>query len=357
MTEELHSVYRQLNDLTGSANAVREFLREIQLLNPSAKSEVHVSGNKDELIRNLSRAVSLRFAKIEEVHQLLWDLEEAGKQHILLLQPAPEDLASPNASIADATAVAAVLFDGQSPESLFPRFEYPTHGFVWSDFRLTDDSGWLAKAYGREVYRQRQGEVILEELDDGTFEERRRYQLKEVKSTLVVRWRPKPGILELRIDISNLQTEKTPDERRRELWTLLAPAFGPQDVIGVDISRLLNNIIFERAKPGNQERFSISRVELTDPRSGQIRVMTKSSDAIDNDPGRKASLETMQKNAFQPSLARIEWQPEPSDCPPGMTEPIPVVVEKTANGPEIRILKRLTTATYEYIFDQIRRRL
>jgi hypothetical protein len=125
----------------------------------------------------------------------------------------------------------------------------------------------------------------------------------------------------------------------------------------VDIEGLLHNVIFERAKPENQERFTISRVELTDPRSGQIVVITKSSDAIDNDPGRKASLEAMQKNAFRPSLARIEWQPERPGCPRIMTEPVPVVVEKTSNGPEIRILKRLTTATYEYIFDQLRRRL
>lgn len=356
MTEELHSAYRQLNELTGSANAVREFLREVQFRNPRAKSEIHVSGNKDELIRNLSRAVGMGFASLDDVHQLLWDLEEAGKQHILWLKPAPDELASPHAAIGNPQAVAAALFD-RPFEQLFPRYEYPTRGFVWSDFRISENGGWLAKAYGREVYRQRQGDVILEEFDDGTFEERRRYQLKEVKSTLVASWRPVPGILELRIDITNLQTDKTIDERRSELWTLLAPAFTEQDVIGVDIDGLLNNVIFEREKPENQERFLITRVELIDPRSGQIRVIPKSSDAIDSDPGRKASLEAMHRHDFEPSLARVEWKHELPGCPGSMMESVPVVVEKTANGPEIRILKRLTTATYEYIFDQLRRRL
>jgi hypothetical protein len=40
-----------------------------------------------------------------------------------------------------------------------------------------------------------------------------------------------------------------------------------------------------------------------------------------------------------------------------MTEPVSVVLEKTSNGPELRILKRITNATYEYIFDQLRSRL
>lgn len=353
-----YSVYTQLNEQCTS-EAIKGLLREIQERSAKAKAEIHVSGPKDELIRNLREAVDKRYATPAEINQLLWDSEEVGKQHILLLTPAPEGLISPShmVNIADGSEVAVALFDDSALHDLFPRFEYPSRGYVWSDFRLKENGGWLGKAYGREIYRQSQGLVSTEELEDGVIQEIRQYSWKEVKTTLVADWRPSSRILELRIDISNLQAEKTVEERRQELWTLLKPAFDKSDLIGVDIDGLLENIIFQRETPENRERYSINRVELTDPRSGQIRVIPKSSDALDDDPGRKASLEAMRQNRFQPSLVRVEWKCGLQGCPKEMTEPVSVVIEKTSNGPELRILKRITNATYEYIFNQLRARL
>jgi len=356
MSDELHAVYRHLKDLSGSSNAIRDLLRDICKRGEKQASDINVSGTKEEMIRNLRQAVNLRYAELYEVQKTLWDLEEVGKQHVLLLRPAPEGLGTSKVQISDGMDVAVSLFDDTPIEHLFPRYEYPSSGFLWCDFRL-QANGWLGKAYGRETYRQSQGIIATEELDDGTVQEIRQYKWKEVRSTLVANWRADSEILELRIDISNLQNEKTVDERRKELWTLLTPAFEPSDMIGVDIDGLLQKIIFERDVPENRERYSISRVELTDPRSGLIRVIPKANDSLDNDPGRKASLETMQKNGFLPSLVRIEWKPGLPGCPSCMTEPLSVVLEKTSNGPELRILKRITNATYEYIFGQLRSRL
>ncbi len=353
-----HSVYNQVNEQCTS-ESIKSLLRNIQDRSAKAKSEIHISGTKDDLIRNLGIAVDNRYATLAEINQLLWDSEEVGKQHILLLRPAPEDLASPShkVDIATGSQVATALFGDSSLSEIFPRYGYPSRGYVWSDFRLMENGGWLGKAYGREVYRQSQGIVSTEEVGDGVIQEIRQYSWKEVKTTLVANWRPSPGILELRIDISNLQTEKTIDERRNELWTLLKPAFDKSDLIGVDIDGLLERIIFDRETPSNRARYSISRVELTDPRSGQIRVIPKSSESLDHDPGRKASLEAMKKNNFRPSLVRVEWKCDLPDCPKEMTEPVSVVIEKTSNGPELRILKRINSATYEYIFNQLRSRL
>lgn len=357
MLDELHAVYRQLNDLSGTSTAIRELLRDVKKRGKQQADEINVSGTKEEMIRNLREAVKLRYAELGEVQQLLWDVEEVGKQHVLLLRPAPEGLSQPKVRLSNGTEVAVALFDDTPIDQLFPRYEYPSSGFLWSDFRLQSNGGWLGKAYGRETYRQSQGIVSTEELDDGTIQEIRQYVWKEVRSTLIAHWRSDVEILELRIDISNLQTEKTVDERRDELWTLLQPAFSPADVVGVDVDGLLNKIIFERDKPENQDRYSISRVELTDPRSGLIRVIPKAKDSLDNDPGRRASLEAMHKNNFEPSLVRIEWKSGLTGCPACMTEPVSVVLEKTSNGPELRILKRITNATYEYIFGQLRSRL
>lgn len=357
MNDELHLIYRQLLDLSGSTNAIRDLVRDIQDRSQDAKSSINVSGTKEELIRNLKEALGRRFATISEVQQLLWDIEEVGRQHILLLTPAPPELATQVANIADSEEVAVALFDEMPVKNLFPRYEYPTKGYLWADFRVSQNGNWLAKAYGRETYRQSQGLVSTEEMDDGTIKEIRQYAFKEVKATLIAHWRASVKILELRIDIGGIPNEKAIDERRNELWTLLKAAFGQSDLIGVNVDKLLKEIIFERDKPENKQRYSISRVELTDPRSGQIRVIPNQSEELDKDPGRKASLAAMQENSFRPSLVRVDWKNGLDGCPECMTEPVSVVIEKTANGPELRILKRVTNATYEYIFNQLRSRL
>lgn len=354
-----YSVYSQVNEQCTS-EAIKSLLRDVQERSAKAKSEINISVPKDELVQNLRIAVESRHASLNEVNKLLWDSEEVGKQHVLLLRPAPAELNTPShklINISNGEEVAASLFEGISFEDTFPRYEFPSRGYVWADFRLSVRGGWLGKAYGREIQRQSQGLVKTEEVEDGVIQEIRQYSWKEVKTTLVANWRPGPEILELRIDISNLQTEKTIDERRDELWTLLRPAFDKSAVIGIDIDTLLENIIFNRDEPENREKYSISRVELTDPRSGQIRVIPKSSEALDDDPGRRASLEAMRQNRFSPSLVRVEWKSGVQGCPKEMREPVSVVIEKTSNGPELRILKRITNATYEYIFNQLRVRL
>jgi hypothetical protein len=351
MKNEFNSVYQQLNDLNGSTNVVRDFLRTVQGRSPQAKSEIQVSVNKDELIRNLHRSVALGFAKLSEVNQLLWDLEEIGRQHILLLVPEPDKL-----HLMEGSLVAEALFDEVDLTALFPRYEYATQGYLWADFRHEPNGGWLGKAYGREIYRQSQGLVSTEEMEDGTIQEIRQYALKEFKTTLVAKWRPSAKILEIRIDISNLQSEKTPDFRRDEMWQLLKPAFQKSDLVGLDIDKLLTKLISDREQPENSSSYSISRLELTDPRSGLIRVIPNQMEEIDKDPGRKESLEAMMRNGFQPSLVRLDWKVA-ENCPKNMTEPISVVIEKTGNGPEIRFLKRISNDSYEYIFDQLRSRL
>jgi hypothetical protein len=351
------SIYPQISEQC-TAEAIRALLRDIQSRSTSAASQIRVSGTKEELIHYLRESVERQFAKAEEVERLLRDSEEVGKQHILLLSPAPPNL-SPvlnNTNIENGEEVARALF-GKSWRNQFPRYEYPSHGYVWADFRVDSGGEWLGKAYGREVFRQSQGLVSTEDLGGGVLQEVRQYSLKEVKSVLVAKWRPGPRVLELRIDLSNLQTEKTIDERRQELWTLLGPAFSSTEFFGMQVDGLLNSLIFDREKPENQQRYAISRVELTDPRSGLIRVIPKSSEDLDHDAGRRASLEAMRKAQFQPSLARVEFKNGVPGCPPTMTDPVSVVVEKTSNGPELRILKRITSEIYEYIFDQLRRRV
>jgi len=354
MTDDL---YTQINDRC-NVDAIKALLRNISERSAAASTDIRISGLKEDLIRHLRIAVEQRHAQPEELRRLLWNSEEVGKQHILLLSRAPAEFSTspPAANIENGAEVAAALF-GEPWKNRFPRYEFPTSGAIWSDFRIDENGGWLGKAYGRELYRQSEGVVATEELDGGVQQEIRQYSLKVVKTTLVARWRPTPPVLELRVDNSNLQTTKAIEERQKQLWTLLQPAFQNQHLVGLGVDNLLNCLIFERHTPENQERYSISRVELTDPRSGLIRVMPYDSEALDHDVGRKRSLEAMQANDFRPSSARVEWKCGLEGCPADMTEPVPVVVEKTSNGPELRIRKQITSDTYEYIYNQLRSRL
>ena len=350
--EKLTAVYRQLNGIKGSGKWVQELLREIQLRGDDAKQEVNVSGSKEEQIENLRQAVSSGHATLREVQELLWAVEEFGRQHILLLTPAPTQMSKTLVDVSNAKEVGSTIHDGLVIADHFPRYEYPTSGYIWSDFRV-DSVGWTAKAYGREVYRQSHGVIGHEENDDGTFHEIRQYSMKETNVTLVARWREMRKILELRIDVSGLQNEKAVETRRQELWKLLSPAFRKSDFLGVSVDQLLKNLIFERSKSENSGRYSMHRVELVDPSSGQVRVIPANAEPFDAEEGRTASLDVMRENSYVPSSVRLKWHAGQPGCPPCMKDSVSVVVEKTKHGPEIRILKKVSEATYEYIFNQL----
>lgn len=338
-----------------NAEPIRDLLREIKDRSDAAKRDVLVSGTKGECISQLRRAVESNHAQQSEVIDLLRKTEETGQQHVLLLSPAPSTLAeTPTLQRRD---VESSLFSGGDTLSTFPRFEYPTSGYIWSDFRSGNGDGWLAKAYGLERYKASLGLARIEEGEDGRIEEVRQYEYRETKNVLIANWRSTANILELRIDSQGIQTSKTLDERRAAMWQLLKPAVGREDLVGVDVDQLLANLVFERKSESNRRLYLVSKVELTDPRSGLIRFLTFNSEEFDQEPGREQALEAMQKANFSPSLVRLEWKADADGAPDSMKENLAVVLEKTPNGPELRIHKRITSEVYEYVFNQLRNRL
>jgi hypothetical protein len=353
---ELTGLYRQLEQQCNLA-PIKELLRDIKSRSAVANSDVQIGSLKEDAIRNLEAAVNCKHATTEEVQQLLWNSEETGHQHVLLMTPAPDDESPLNM---DGTAVAKSLFGVAPLDSMFPSFDYPERGHKWVDFRLHEGTvrdSWLAKAYGLELVRASLGQVTMEDIGDGRIQEIREFTYREIRTVLVARWRSVDRILELRVDSNGLQNQQTLPERREAMWELLAPAFSPDQFIGVDIDSLLGKLVFERAQPENASHYSISRIELTDPRSGQIKVVPHQSEEFDKDPGRTNTLAGMQKHGFKPSSVRIDWKSGAAGAPESMKEPVSIVLAKTENGPELRILKRLPREVYEYVFGQLRSRL
>lgn len=345
-------LFRQLEQQC-NAEPIRCLIREIQGRNDIAKKEVNVSGTKSEVVAELKQAVQAGHAQRSEVLDLLRKTEETGHQHILLLKPA--------AMLVDSLdwrfeTVKESLFDTNLVDE-FPRFEYPTNGFIWNDFRQGSGEGWLGKAYGLERFRASLGLARVEEIDDGNkIEEVRQYEYRTTRAVLVANWRSSESILELRIDSQNMNTTKTIAERRDAMWDLLAPAINQSQAVGIDVAELLSNLVFQRKQPENRGVYTISRIELTDPRSGQIRVVPFSSEDFDNEPGREQALDAMMNANFLPSMVRMEWKADTAGSPSSMNENVSVVLTKTTNGPELRILKKITAEVYEYIFRQLRLR-
>lgn len=332
---------------------IKELLRAIKGRNPKANQDVVLGATKAEAVRNLQQAVALGHAQPSEVHDLLRRSEEAGHQHVLLLCPAPDPDGPDNM---DGEAVFAKLFNS-IPPGFFPRFEYPSNGYAWSDFRYNAGSGsWLAKAYGREVVKASVG-LTTEDLGDGRIQEIREYEYRDVKTLLVAKWNAEPNILEMRIDVSGIQNNQTLPDRRNAFWKLFESAFGRNNFVGLDIDQLLHTLVFDREKPENQQAYTISRVELTDPRSGLIRVLPFQSEEFDKDEGRKKALSAMESSNFRPSSVRIDWKPVTDIFPSVMKDPLATIVEKTENGPEVRILKKVPSEVYDYVFGELRKRL
>jgi hypothetical protein len=354
---ELTGLYRQL-DQQCNAEPIKDLLRDIKNRSVKANSDIQLGGRKEEIIRSLKQAVSLGHASTSEVQQLLWNAEETGHQHVLLMTPAADELGTAPQSM-DGTDIAAALFGEMKLESMFPSFDYPEKGYKWVDFRV-DEGGmkgdWLAKAYGLELVRVSVGQVTMEEIGDGRIQEIREYSYRETRTVLIARWRSNDKILELRIDSTGLQNQQTLPERREEIWRLLAPAFSAEQFIGIDIDKLLSDLVFKRSDAANANSYAISRVELTDPRSGQIKVLPYQSEEFDKDPGRTKTLAGMQRH-FTPSSVRVDWKETADGAPKSMKEAVPVVLAKTENGPELRILKKLPREVYEYVIGQLRRRL
>lgn len=334
---------------------IKELLREIKNRSDKASREIQIGINKQESVQNLRRAVEANYVSIEKVFEMLRSAEETGHQHILLLCPAPK-LGDPPSL--DPKSVTSAIFDDFS-EWNFPRFEYPSSGYAWADFRYNPEMNedWTAKMYGREVTKVSVGPLKTEDLGDGKITESREYEYQERKTVLVTKWNSDPQILEVRVDVSGLQTPQTLEDRRAEMWRLFERAISPKQFVGVNVEGLLNNLVFERKTAENQSRYSITKIELTDPRSGLIRVVPFKSEDLDKDPGREKTLDVMKAADFTPWSVKIDWKPEAEGVPPSMKDPIATVLEKTQNGPELRIMKKVPSEVYEYVFGQIRTRL
>lgn len=169
---------------------------------------------------------------------------------------------------------------------------------------------------------------------------------------LVARWRAAMQILELRSDITESQSKDSLKNRRAALWDLLNPAFGRMNFLGVDVDELLRSLTYDRAKKENREAYSVRRLELLDPRSGTIKMYPFDAEDLDNEPGRVEALEAMRKAGFVPLSVRVHWKIGDAE-----KDWVQTVLEKTDDGPELRILKKTPVDTYENVFSRITHRL
>jgi hypothetical protein len=347
---ESESAYNQLLELQGSVSPIRNFLREVQKRNEKARKEISVSGNKPELVVALRRAVALNFATFKEVGDLLSEIEESGHQRIRYFTPAKGHLNS-----FQAEEVAERLFDEVSISILFPIYDFPIDGYQWVDFRKLGNGDWLAKMYGRENLRRRVGE-ITKTIEDGIEVEIRRYKAKSTKLILIAKWRKSLKVLEIRIDVQGSKREEVYNRRANSILNSISRAIPGEARLHWNIDPILENILVNRQHENCKNVYSISRVDLLDPSTGSTRIYPEADGDFDSSEGRTKALAQQLSHGFKPTLIKIKWECGLEECPKCMTKPVNVVLEKTQQGPELRIQGRVTKQTYEYIFNQLRSR-
>ena len=111
---EVYDIYKLIDDLA-TAQEVHAVLRPYKETHPT---EIHLSGNKPDLLADLKKGVLGKWIPEIKVYELLRECEENGDQHILYYTPAT-DVAK--RLLSDGEAVAGNLFGNVGlGKSVFP---------------------------------------------------------------------------------------------------------------------------------------------------------------------------------------------------------------------------------------------
>ncbi|WP_144057387.1 hypothetical protein [Novipirellula maiorica] len=351
--EPFSGIYKKLYEI-GNTEEIKQVLREAKVNSPHLSGDIVLGYSKEDTISNLRRAVALEIVSKEVVHRLLWDSEENGQQHILLLIPANQDIAS---KLAMGTWIADKVFGEENwGNDRFPAFVDPHEAYEWADFRIGlpgANYDWIGKMYGHERIRVPVGTQKTDEDDEGIISVTRTYKYSEIRTVLVARWNH-PHFLELRVDNRQLRATDSIDERRNELWKAFSEVFSIDDFDGFPIDKTLKKMVHNRLDKENIGIYSIGKIELVDPDSGKVTMLPCESGHLDDSAPRSATLQTALNEGLSPHSVNVKWSKN-DDTPPSMPEQLDSIIKKTNFGPEVSIRKRVTPEVLNYVLDRIRK--
>lgn len=175
-------------------NLLRKYKRD-EDLSKEKRDDVRISAEnyRQIVLENLKTAVERKVIPINDVFGLLQEAEENGSQHIFFYRPKSNAARS---SLTKPEAIADGLL-GSGWASKFPQLRLQPEGYRWSDFRLLQDGGWLAKMYGHSTKDEQ-----TDEKSEGSGRDRVRWvkiETKDVRVVCVARWLADSELFELRV--------------------------------------------------------------------------------------------------------------------------------------------------------------
>jgi hypothetical protein len=307
------------------------------------KAEVLISGNKEERIANLRRAVDAGLVQRTAIHELIREAEENGRQHIFYYVPKSKKLAT---ELSSPAVVAGGLWGNNWEAKMdFPQFAILPPNAMWADFRHvkvagSDYSYWVAKLYDTAVRRElvdtvRQSETRVVET----------YDIVTDRVVMLVRWHSY-GLLEVRLPQGF--SGKQYRQMHKLIWSHLAPVMSQDEFNKWDLATARGALLRDYVKNSHLYKLCGTDAEKDGYRT---RLSPPSEEqTVENSDGQKEIVKVLIKSGANPEEIEVMWRPDGNNV---VQDEFHCVVGGDDTN-RVYLAKRLSAAEVDYVTNRLK---
>ena len=304
---ESQNLYERVIDKV-NADSIKALLAKAK---DDTQGDFGTSGNTEELVDHLKRAVGVGSLTSERVYSLLQEAEENGGQTILYYVPKTEGTRQ---LCSDPDEVARRLFGADWRNTAgFPLLPRLDTGWEIVDFRTPYSgkaSDWLMKVYtfqeSKVQVKNLEGEEVQFALKLKKNEYAVVYERRVIESVCIARWNShgKTPLLELRIELAGRLPRFKIDINA--LWSRLKPAFEQEDFELWELRDLLQKML--RECQDKTDIYQIGLVNLKDSGEGNVRYTPYTEhEPIDTNPTRSRWLNPPAMVWVASPSSHVQW--------------------------------------------------
>lgn len=300
------------------------------------------AANKEGLLDNLKTAVG-RGISASKVFGLVQESEENGSQHIFYYKPRNAQVAKSHREV---SAVAKALFGKGDLGALdFPVFVLMPDAYEWSDLRSLGKDQWLAKMYGKEEVKVREGEP--ERVGNRILVG---YELKARRTVLVVK-RHADGLIELRVP--RIESAEIVTTMRDRLMDAMKGVIDWNDHHSWDLRGARVRLSAEANK--NTSLYSLGDIALGDSEGGKWSIHPASEDGdLYAATARQKAVKAVLDEDGSCDVLVVQWKPDTAGrIPKGLRT---VIGSNRAEAPvnEVIVTRKTSSAAMSYVTDRLR---
>ncbi|MEM9883399.1 MAG: hypothetical protein AAF800_10815 [Planctomycetota bacterium] len=215
----------------------------------SGDKQARVSGNLPELVSHLRDAYTRNTVTLDQLRRLLGRAEENGNQYIYYYRLREES----RSNLSFARAGERAFGDGWEDKQQFPDLKLRPGSLDISDFREEtsadgESDGWtlkFARSRRTRINSERSEKVDGQQITvtiETTYEDRR--------VVLVVRWRARLNILEVRVSNKATEARKEITDCREDVWSWLERIVRRREFTDFDLRPAMKKIFNQAGKTG-----------------------------------------------------------------------------------------------------------